>query len=199
MFKTCCLKGSPRYNGNTGALTDIVLGELEKAGSPVRSFSLYDMELEPCIACRKCQKDWNTVTCSRNDDMHVIFDAVMESDLILLSTPVYSWYCTPPMKTALDRMVYAMNMYYGEKRGPSLWSGKSAALIVTCGYPPERGADLLEEGIRRYCRHSRLNYEGMLCERHMGYSVPFMDGEKRQHAEAFARMLAERLQGTGGE
>ena len=27
-MKICCLKGSPRKNGNTNALTDIVLGKL---------------------------------------------------------------------------------------------------------------------------------------------------------------------------
>ena len=111
--------------------------------------------------------------------------------MIILATPVYSWYCTPPMKALLDRMVYAFNMYYGEKRGPSLWEGKAVSLITTCGYPPEKGADLLEEGIRRYCRHSRLRYLGMLCERHMGYRTEFMDDEKRARAVTYAEHLLE--------
>ena len=55
--------------------------------------------------------------------------------------------------------------------------------------PRKKGADLLEEGIRRYCRHSRLNYRGMLCARHMGYGVPFMDEEKQRQASLFARKL----------
>ena len=29
----------------------------------------------------------------------------------------------------------------------------------------------------------------MLCERHMGYNIPFMDDEKKEHALAFAREL----------
>ena len=188
-MKICCLKGSPRRNGNTNALTDIVLGCMEKAGCTAETFELYDMDLKPCLACRKCQEDWTTVSCVRKDDMYQIFDAVMRCDLLLLATPIYSWYCTPPMKAALDRMVYALNMYYGEERGPSLWKGKRCALITTCGYRPEKGADLMEEGLRRYCRHSGLQYEGMLCERHMGYAVPFMDSEKRKDAEAFAAKL----------
>ena len=67
------------------------------------------------------------------------------------------------------------------------------ALITTCGYPPDKGSDLLEEGIRRYCRHSRLNYAGMLCERHMGYEIPFMDDAKAGRARDFARRLSESL------
>ena len=93
------------------------------------------------------------------------------------------------MKALLDRMVYAFNMYYGEKRGPSLWEGKQTAVITTCGYPPEKGADLFEEGIKRYCRHSKLQYMGMLCERHMGYQTEFMDDEKAVRAKEFAEGL----------
>ena len=95
------------------------------------------------------------------------------------------------MKAMLDRLVYAMNKYYSDRRGPSLWAGKHVALITSCGYPPEKGADLLQEGIRRYCIHSQLKYQGMLCYRHLSYSRPFMDEERRRGAEEFAEKLAE--------
>ena len=99
---------------------------------------LYEKEIHGCTACRSCQKDWTAVNCCQEDDMQEVFASVAECDLILLATPMYSWYCTPPMKAALDRMVYGFNKYYGEKAGPSLW------------------ADLFEEGIKRYCKHSGL-------------------------------------------
>ena len=184
-------RASPRKNGNTNALADIVVHDLQQAGVNVLEFDLYDMDIRPCLACRKCQEDWSRITCVRDDDMGQIFEAIWKSDLLILASPVYSWYCTPPMKSMLDRLVYAMNMYYGEERGPSLWEGKRLALITTCGYPPEKGADLLEEGIRRYCKHSRLRYEGMLCARHLGYSIPFMDEEKQRLASHYAKKLIE--------
>jgi len=34
-------------------------------------------------------------------------------DLLVLASPIYSWYCSPPMKAVLDRLVYGMNKYYG--------------------------------------------------------------------------------------
>lgn len=162
MREVTVFRGSPRKNGNTNALTDVVVDKLKDRSAEVQEFILYDMDIRPCIACRQCQVDWGTIACAQADDMEQIFDAIQTSDLLILSTPIYSWYCTPPMKAMLDRLVYAMNMYYGEQRGPSLWAGKSLALITTCGYPPEKGADLLEEGVRRYCKHSQLKYEGML-------------------------------------
>ena len=116
----------------------------------------------------------------------MLFDRLTAADLIVLATPVYSWYCTPPMKALLDRMVYGMNKYYGEEKGPSLWAGKAVALLLTCGYRPEKGGDLLEEGIRRYCKHSVLRYLGSHSERHLGYATEFMDEEKEERARAFA-------------
>lgn len=128
--------------------------------------------------------------CPQADDVPDLFDRVLGSGLLVLATPIYSWYCTPPMKALLDRLVYGMNKFYGGERGPSLWAGKSLALLMTCGYRPERGTDLFEEGMRRYCKHSGLRYLGGRAERHLGYDTVFMDGEKETRARAFARELA---------
>ena len=113
---------------------------------------------------------------------------------MLLATPIYSWYCTAPVKAALDRLVYAMDKYYGEQgKGPSLLAGKAMAAVLTCGYRPEKGADLFTEGMRRWCRHTAMTWLGSLEERHMGYGTAFMDGEKAGHAAAFAGALIARL------
>lgn len=116
--------------------------------------------------------------------MPTIFDKVLACDLIVLATPIYSWYCTPPMKALLDRLVYGMDKYYGAEKGPALWAGKALALLLTCGYRPERGCDLFEEGMRRYCKHAQLRFLGSHAERHLGYDVPFMDAEKEARTRA---------------
>ena len=90
--------------------------------------------------------------------------------------------------------MYGMNKYYGEEKGPSLWAGKPLALVTTCGYPPEKGADLWETGMRRYCRHSQLEYLGMLAERHLGYDTVFMDQDKEVRAVAFADELCDQIE-----
>ena len=187
--KVCILRGSPRKEGNTNALAEPFTAALKEKGCSVTEFDLYDMDLKPCLACRGCQQDWSVSACVREDDMYLIFDAVMRSDLIVIASPIYSWYCTAPTKMVLDRLVYGLNKYYGDKKGPSLWAGKQVALLTTCGYEPEKGADLLEEGMKRYCRHSQLEYRGMLAERHLGYNTVFMDDEKAERARTFAEGL----------
>ena len=191
--KILILMGSPRKQGNTAALLRPFREELERLGAETETIWLYDQDILPCVACRTCQRDWTVFGCARRDDVQGIFDRVLGSDLIVLASPIYSWYCTPPMKALLDRLVYGMNKYYGEKRGPSLWAGKAVALLLTCGYRPEQGCDLFEEGMRRYCRHSQLRYIGSHAERHLGYDVPFLDADKESRTRAFARQLRETM------
>lgn len=192
-MKICILAGSPRKNGNTMSLVKVFMQSMEEAGHQCEIFSLYDKDIRPCTACRCCQTDWTAPHCAQEDDCDFLFEEIAASDLLIFASPIYSFYCTPPMKALLDRLVYAMNKYYGAEKGPSLWEGKKVALITTCGYRPERGADLFEEGMRRYCRHSRLHYLGMLSERHLGYDRPFMDDEKACRAKAFAANLIEKI------
>ena len=146
----------------------------------------------------------NGGTCVLHDDMADVLKLFQEANVLVLATPVYSWYCTPPMKALLDRCVYAMNKFYGTAdksgtdaqapaSGTAIWAGRKVCLITTCGYPPEKGADLLEEGIRRYCRHSQLEFLGTLVERHTGYGTQFMNGEKEQRARDFAREIVAKM------
>ncbi len=205
MKKILILTASPRKNGNTNALVQSFAKELEGAGEAVsyEIVDLYDQNIHPCIACRCCQTEWDEWFCVQEDDMTEgagLFEQILAADLLVLATPIYAWYCTAPMKALLDRCVYALNKYYDDAagthqgmRGPSLWAGKKVALITTCGYPPEKGADLLEEGLQRYCKHSQLEYMGSLVERHMGYRTAFMDEDKENHAKAFAQNLLQQL------
>ena len=185
------LMGSPRKNGNTKQCLDPFMDELQKLGHTCTLHWLYDLHIDPCHACRSCQQDWAHFACVRKDDLAPIADEVLKSDLLVLATPIYSWYCPGPLKNVLDRFVYGFNKYYGDKKGPSLWAGKKVALFVTCGYRPEKGADLFEEGMKRYCKHSQLQYLAMFTERHLGYNTMFMDEKKAEHARAFARELVK--------
>lgn len=79
--------------------------------------------------------------------------------------------------------------YYGAAEKECLWENKRCAVIATCGYRVENGADLFEQGIVRYCKHSRLNYLGMLAMRDEGYHTAFINDEKIKRAELFAGRL----------
>jgi multimeric flavodoxin WrbA len=188
-MKYAVLMGSPRKAGNTFSLLEPFMETLSGSGATCSLTWLYDKKISGCTACRACQRDWTKFGCVIQDDMQFIFDEILSADVLVFATPIYSWFCTAPMKAALDRLVYGMNKYYGEQKGPALWAGKQAALLLTCGYRPENGVDLFVEGMRRYCKHSQLRYAGMHAERDLGYNTVFIDEAKIERTIAFAEDL----------
>ena len=193
-MKCCVLFASPRgEQSNTRALMTEFLDVWHAAGHTSVVYSLYDLTIRPCLACRGCQQDWSAPNCVIDDDMTGIFADILSCDLLLLASPIYNWYCTAPLKAAMDRCIYALCKYYGENRGPSLWEGKAVAAITTCGYQVEKGADVWQEGLRRSCKHARLRWLGLYGERHRSYRESFMDAEKTQRARDFARQIMAQL------
>lgn len=195
-MKFCILMGSPRENGNTAALLAPFLEECGAMGVETRVISLYGRTVNPCLGCMTCQDVPAGPGCVQDDDFGEIFQAMADCDVIVPATPIYSWYCTPPMKALLDRAIYAATKNYGAVKGSKLLEGKRLAAIATCGYPPEKGADLWEEGLKRFCRHGGLEYMGMFCRRDRGRGEPFMNGEREQDVRDFAQAIRMSIRGS---
>lgn len=195
-MKLVLLMGSPRKEGHTAALAAPFLEECGRLGVEVESFWLYEHTILPCLGCKVCQDRMDRFGCVRQDDGEALFETMASCDGIVLATPIYAWYCTAPMKTLLDRVVYAGTKNYGQEKGPSLLRGKGLASLVTCGYPEEKGADLWQAGLQRWCRHSGLSWWGMLCARDKGPGAPFLTQDKLAAARDFARTLYRQ---AGGE
>jgi len=184
--------GSPRKKGNTATLLKPFQKEMEELGAEIEYITLYDKHIEPCIACWNCQDILDKPGCPQKDDMSMIYDAVLRADCIIFASPIYSWYCTPPMKAVLDRLVYGMNKFYGDTEESCLWEGKKCALITTCGYDIDYGAGVFNEGLKRYSKHSRLQYLGMLGVRDRG-KASFETEETVRLAKEFAKKIHNSL------
>ena len=189
-MRASVLMGSPRREGNTAALLSVFLEEWKAMGHSARVIHLYEREVLPCRGCMVCQNCLDGLGCVQRDEFAEIFQEMADSDVILFATPIYAWYCTAPMKALMDRAIYAGVKNYGREKGPTLLQGRRVASLVTCGYPPDRGADLWEEGLKRWCRHGKLEYMGMFCRRDWGRTVAFLDGDRIQAVRDYARALA---------
>lgn len=185
------LMGSARKNGNTAALLKPFMEENRDLGVEQQVIWLYDRTIKPCIGCKICQDaPLGEFGCPIDDDGCQIFDAIQNCDVLILASPIYSWYCTPPMKAVMDRMIYAPNKYYGAQgKQPALWKMKQVAAIATCGYHPDRGADLWDEGLKRWCKHGEMDYLGMHSRRDFGSGEPFMNRERELDIRDFAHAL----------
>jgi multimeric flavodoxin WrbA len=160
-MKIVVFMGSPRENGKTATLTKPFLAELERGGAEIKFIYLYGKQITPCLACMTCQSNHTEYGCAQRDDMDAIAAAVLWADCIILSTPIYIWYCTAPMKLMLDRL-FGMCKYAAGEQGENLLAGRKCGIITTCGYAVAEAARPFEDGIKQFCAHFRTEYIGML-------------------------------------
>jgi len=111
-MRVCIFMGSPRLNGNTAELCKPFINELIVSGVEVSYITLYGKNILPCKACYACQQVSGEYGCIQRDDMQATMDEIRKSDVIVLATPIYTWFCPPEMKVMLDRY-YGMNKFYG--------------------------------------------------------------------------------------
>lgn len=193
-MKILILNGSMRPGQNTDTLLMPVADTLQSAGASVETILLRERAIGPCQGCYACQQVADAYGCVLADDMQAIVARIIESDAILLATPIYTWYCTAPMKALLDRH-YGLNKFYGSAAPGSLWAGKGIGIVATCGYPVEDGTGPFEQGIRRLCEHSALSYLGMLAVRDLDDRASFVTPEAVRSARHYALQVFERLDG----
>jgi len=188
-MKYTILMGSPKHDGNTAALLDYFMDENQEMGIEQDVIWLYDRAINPCLGCKACQDAVGCLGCVQDDDFEAIFNSIQTSDVLILATPIYSWFCTPPMKAVMDRLIYAGCKYYGEEKQRSAYFMKQVATITTCGYKPNKGADLWEEGLRRWCDHAEMDYLGMFCRRDIGKKEDFTNPQVEFDVRDFAHAL----------
>lgn len=188
-MKYTILMGSPNRDGNTAALLRPFLEENQEMGIEQDVIWLYERDIKPCLGCKACQNAKGCLGCVQEDDFQSVFDSIQTSDVLVLATPIYSWFCTPPMKAVMDRLIYAGCKYYGEEKQPSAYWMKQVATLTTCGYKPSHGADLWEEALKRWCKHGEMDYLGMYCRRDTGKKEEFMDEKTEFDIRDFAHAL----------
>ena len=105
-MKIVAINGSPRKNGNTTQLLEVVRREVEAAGVEFQVFQP-GPKVHPCMACYHCLNT-GTLRCVQTDDMvNDIIAACIEADGILLASPVYHGGIAGGMKCVLDRLMLA--------------------------------------------------------------------------------------------
>ncbi len=94
------LQGSPRADGNSGLLASWALEEVEAAGLTGRVIFVNDLMARPCIGCYQC---YNIGTCTFQDEMTGVIDALRQAGLLIVCTPVYTSTVPAGLKLVIDR------------------------------------------------------------------------------------------------
>lgn len=145
-MKVCILYGSPHQNRVTGALLDEYLSTLS-ADVKVTRFDAYQMSVHPCMGCGGCKKEGRCVY----RDMDAVFEAVEESDLLLVASPVYYLSTPAPLKTIIDRFQPYFERRFTLGQKPPIEKPRKAVFLLAYGTERYGGADPLITTLRMLC------------------------------------------------
>ena len=166
-MKALIIHGNTRSNSNTEALARLFADELEEKGVEVAHFTLRNKDIRTCVGCDKCHSVLYSFGCIINDDMHEIAKEILASDLIVFTSPIYSWMPTPPMKAVMDRS-YAFTKYPKNAAAFNLLKTQKYAMVATSGDDCEKNCDLFDESVRRMANFAKLQYIGYLAAKDPG-------------------------------
>ncbi|MBQ4312925.1 MAG: flavodoxin family protein [Clostridia bacterium] len=132
-MKICVLSGTPHKGGNTDRLLDAFLSGLAP-GCSVDIYRAYDMSVAPCLGCGVCELAGECV----HDDLAKLHDSLLESDVVVIATPVYYLSFPAPLKAIIDRM---QRYFCAQQKGVNPLSSRRRRMILlaAAGAPSERG------------------------------------------------------------
>ncbi|MEM0453126.1 MAG: flavodoxin family protein [Sulfolobales archaeon] len=128
MVKILGINGSPRSYGNSIQALRLALKAAELEGAEVSIINLYDYDIKPCLGCVSDDVMACTYPCPIEDDMAKIYPEIIASDGLIISSPIYWFSVSGPLKNLLDRLTVLENMIYVD--GRSWLEGKVAGFIA---------------------------------------------------------------------
>ncbi len=156
-MKILVLNGSPkREKSDTMHMTRAFLdGMQEAAPQEIHIIHAVDRHIEYCTGCFACMH--NGGTCIHDDDMRPILEEILESDLLILSFPLYCYGMPSHLKAVLDRTIPLIKMKMTEESDGTVrhealadFSKIRTLVICGCGFPDWNGNF---EALRIQCRN----------------------------------------------
>jgi len=125
------INGSGRPFGNNYNLLNTCLESFNKNNNTTEIIQLSNLSIEGCKSCYSCKS--NGTPCIIADDMTLISKKVLESDLLIISSPIYMWQISAQTKLFMERLY---PLYHFDR--PSELMGKKLILFFTQATPDKR-------------------------------------------------------------
>ena len=122
-MKVVAFNGSPRKNGNTAAIINVVFAELEKHGIETELVQVGGVLKQGCTACNSCYKNKSKSCAVTGDPLNDWIEKIIAADGIIFGSPVYFNDVTSEMKALIDRAGYvarANDRMYKHKVGAAV-------------------------------------------------------------------------------
>ncbi len=103
-MKVIAFNGSPRLLGNTHIALETVLGELEEAGIDTELIQMGSNTIDGCQACDTCTQNADGRCVIETDPVNEWMENMVESEGIIVGSPVYFGNVTAQTKAFIDRI-----------------------------------------------------------------------------------------------
>lgn len=137
-MRAVVLFGGPRKNGNTMKLTERFMDGLKSSGCEIDFIDAANLKVSSCTGCLYCEKYGN---CVINDEMQNIYDKIDNSNIIVLSSPIYFASVTSQLKAVIDRFQTLYSRRYVLKTDNNI--KRDGYLIFTAGGKNEKMIDAI--------------------------------------------------------
>lgn len=136
MKKVIAINGSPRKNGNTAMLLENALNGAKSKGADIEIVNLVDLNFKGCISCFACKRKDSKYKCmcAINDDLTPVLKKVMDSDAVILGSPIYLGDVSALTRAFLERLVF-MNLSYDNKSYSNFTGKINGAFFYTMNVP----------------------------------------------------------------
>lgn len=122
-MKIIAINGSPRKGGSrTAQIVRQILAGAESSGAETEYVDITAVDVRPCIGCDKCH---HLGRCALRDDFNDLFTKILQSDGLVLGSPVYIYQVSAQLKAFIDRLGGAIHC--------QLLLGKYGAVATTAG------------------------------------------------------------------
>lgn len=114
MREIVIFNGSPRKDGNTSTLLDLVAKGARDAGAEVKWHTLFKMKFMACQSCFFCRLHDD---CAINDELHEALQDVKKAHAVVIGSPIYMMQMTGPVKNLYDRLFPLTDPHYQPRFG----------------------------------------------------------------------------------
>jgi len=117
-MKVVAFNSSPRKEGNTFALLNMVLDEIKAEGIETELYSMAGKPIQGCISCYQCFEKKNGKCAVEKDIVNECIAKMKEADGILLGSPTYFADVSAGMKALIERagLVARSNGYFLQRK-----------------------------------------------------------------------------------
>jgi multimeric flavodoxin WrbA len=164
-MKVVAFQGSPRVGGNSDALLQEALRAVHEGGHEVRIFSPNRMNIKPCQNCGGCEE---TGVCVIKDEMGEVYEAVRNSDRIVVASPIFFFALSAQIKIIIDRFQCLWcEKYLLKKPVPEGPKGRKGLLLLVGGMKKDVGVQCGEATAKAFFRtisvpeHETLSFLGI--------------------------------------